>query len=200
MPARWSAIAVTDPAIPPPAMSTFTGVSFLRFSIISFFEPFVKRRIHMVRKSRQAVIAEAGNAMQAYQRSTQAFDDAVGRSLGLNPADLRGLDWLADGPKSAGELSDGTGLSSAATTALIDRLEQKGYVRRIADPADRRRVLVEMTPAGRDQVGQFYGPLVTEGASLFDGISAAELEHVLGWLVRARELTDRHRRRIDTER
>jgi DNA-binding MarR family transcriptional regulator len=154
----------------------------------------------MVRKSRQAVIAEAGNAMQAYQRSTQAFDDAVGRALGLNPADLRGLDWLADGPKSAGELSEGTGLSSAATTALIDRLERKGDVRRIADPADRRRVLVEMTPAGRERVGRFYGPLVAEGAALFEGISPDELERMIEWLVHARELTDRHRGRIETER
>ena len=146
-------------------------------------------------KSRQAVIAEAGNAMQAYQRSTQAFDDAISRALGLNPTDLRGLDWLADGPKSAGELSVGTGLSSAATTTLIDRLEQKGYVRRVADPADRRRVLVEMTPDGRARVGRFYGPLVAEGAALFDGIPTAEIERVMGWLLRARELTDRHRDR-----
>lgn len=147
-------------------------------------------------KSRQQVIAEAGNAMQAYQRSTQAFDDAISRALGLNPTDLRGLDWLADGPKSAGELSRGTGLSSAATTTLIDRLTEKGYVRRVPDPVDRRRVLVEMTPTGRDRVGRFYGPLVAEGMSLFEGISLAELERVRDWLRRARDLTDRHRDRI----
>jgi DNA-binding MarR family transcriptional regulator len=149
-----------------------------------------------VPKSRQAVIAAAGNAMQAYQRSTQAFDDAIAHALGLNPTDLRGLDWLADGPKSAGELSAGTGLSSAATTTLIDRLEQKGFVRRVADPTDRRRVLVEMTPDGRERVGRFYGPLVVEGAVLFDGISTAEIERVTDWLDRARDLTDRHRGRI----
>ena len=79
-----------------------------------------------MRKNRQALIAEAGSAMQAYQRSTQAFDDAVGRALELNPTDVRCLDWLVDGPKSAGELMRGTGLSSAATTTLIDRLERKG--------------------------------------------------------------------------
>jgi DNA-binding MarR family transcriptional regulator len=151
-----------------------------------------------VRKTRQQVIAEAGNAMQAYQRSTQAFDDAISRALGLNPTDLRGLDWLVDGPKSAGELSAGTGLSSAATTTLIDRLTDKGYVRRVPDANDRRRVLVEMTSEGRSRVARFYGPLVAEGASLFEGISVAELEHVCEWLVRARELTDRHRDRIRT--
>jgi DNA-binding MarR family transcriptional regulator len=134
--------------------------------------------------------------MQAYQRSTQAFDDIVGRALRLNPADVRGLDWLADGPKTAGELSAGTGLSSAATTTLIDRLEQRGFVRRVADPSDRRRVLVEMTPDGAQQVGRFYGPLVAEGSRLLDGIPAAEIERVAKWLQDARKLTDRHRDRI----
>ena len=38
--------------------------------------------------SRQALIGELGRALQAYQRSTQAFDDEVGRVLDLNPADL----------------------------------------------------------------------------------------------------------------
>ena len=61
----------------------------------------------MARPSKQVreLVGELGRAMQAYQRSTQAYDDTVGRRLGLNPADLRCLDWLVDGAKSAGELS-----------------------------------------------------------------------------------------------
>ena len=81
--------------------------------------------------SRQDLVDQLGLAMQRYQRSTQAFDDAVGRHLGLNPADLRCLDWLADGPKTAGHLAEATGLRPAATTTLIDRLEGKGLVRRV---------------------------------------------------------------------
>ena len=102
--------------------------------------------------SRQRLAAELGAAMQAYQRSTQAFDDEVGRQLGLNPADLRCLDWLVDRARSPSELSEATGLSSAATTALIDRLERKGFVRRSRSD-DRRRVLVEMTEQGRQRAG-----------------------------------------------
>jgi DNA-binding MarR family transcriptional regulator len=149
-----------------------------------------------MRKARQALITEAGNAMQAYQRSTQAFDDAIGRALGLNPTDLRGLDWLVDGPKSAGELSAGTGLSSAATTTLIDRLERKGFVQRVRDPGDRRRVLVEMTADGGARVGRYYGPLVEEGSTLFGNATNEQLAQMRDWLVAARELTDRHRARI----
>jgi DNA-binding MarR family transcriptional regulator len=147
-------------------------------------------------KRRQALINEAGYAMQAYQRSTQAFDDAVGRALGLNPTDLRCLDWLVDGAKAAGELSAGTGLSSAATTTLIDRLERRGFVRRVRDSGDRRRVLVEMTQDGGDRVNRYYGPIVTEGSALLADVSDEQLARMRDWLVAARELTDRHRDRI----
>lgn len=149
-----------------------------------------------MRKRRQTLITEAGNAMQAYQRSTQAFDDAVGRALGLNPTDLRCLDWLVDGPKSAGELSQGTGLSSAATTSLIDRLERKGFVQRVRDAVDRRRVLVEMTPQGRRRVYRYYGPIVQQGNDLFADLTNEQVAQMRDWLVAARELTDRHRQRI----
>lgn len=149
-----------------------------------------------MRKARQALITEAGNAMQAYQRSTQAFDDAIGRAMGLNPTDLRCLDWLVDGPKSAGELSAGTGLSSAATTNLIDRLEDKAFVRRVRDPADRRRILVEMTAEGASRVGRYYGPLVEEGTALFADATDKQVAQMRDWLLAARELTDRHRARI----
>ncbi len=41
---------------------------------------------------------------------------------------------------SAGELAEATGLSSAATTTLLDRLERKGFVQRERDTVDRRKV------------------------------------------------------------
>lgn len=146
--------------------------------------------------TRQDLIWEVGNAMQAYQRSTQAFDDLVGRRLGLNPADLRCLDWLVDGPKSTGLLSDATGLSSAATTAMIDRLERKGFVHRVRSESDRRQVLVEMTAEGHEQTWQFYGPLATEGAALLRRFTKAQLAMMRDHLVAITELTDRQRDRL----
>lgn len=150
-------------------------------------------------RNRQALIGDLGTEMQAYQRSTNGFDDEVGRLLGLNPADLRCLDWLSGGRMTASELSRATGLSSAATTALMDRLERKGFVRRVRDEADRRQVLVEMTEEGTDQVWQLYGPLVAEGAGLFKRFTRDELESMLQLLVAIRQLTDQHRLRLREE-
>jgi DNA-binding MarR family transcriptional regulator len=50
------------------------------------------------------------------------------------------------GPLTAGELAQRTGLTTGATTRMIDRLESEGFVRRVPDQADRRRVIVETLP------------------------------------------------------
>jgi DNA-binding MarR family transcriptional regulator len=148
--------------------------------------------------SRDNLVGELGLAMQRYQRSVQAFDDAVGRRLGLGPADLRCLDWLADGPKTAGQLARATALTPAATTALLDRLARKGLVERFRSDEDRRRVLVRMTTGGMERTMQFYGPLVEEGQRQFTDISDRELRLMLRYLESITELTDRHRERIES--
>ena len=114
-------------------------------------------------RTRQALTAEVGRALQAYQRSTQSFDDEVGRILDLNPVDLRCLDWLTEGPLSASRLAEATGLSSAATTVMIDRLERKGFVRRVRHDADRRQVLVELSEEGQARTWAIYGRLAAQG-------------------------------------
>jgi len=149
--------------------------------------------------SRQELVEALGLAVQRYQRSTQAFDDTVGRRLGLGPSDVRCLDWLADGPKTAGQLSKATGLRPAATTALIDRLVTKGLVERVRDDTDRRQVLVQMTEQGRARTWQLYGPLATEGQQLLASLRTSDLELMLRQLESMRELTDQHRARLEED-
>lgn len=149
-------------------------------------------------RSRQEAIAAVGGAMQQYQRSVEAFDDAVGRALDLGVAERRCLDWLTDGPRSAGELAVATGLRPAATTAMIDRLSARGLVRRVASDTDRRKVLVEMTDAGRELTWRAYGPLVEEGQHLFRDLSVAQLDAMRDLLRDMRDLTDRHRARVQS--
>jgi DNA-binding MarR family transcriptional regulator len=148
-------------------------------------------------RSRQELVQALGLAVQRYQRSTQAFDDIVGRRLGLGPSDVRCLDWLADGPKTAGQLSKATGLRPAATTALIDRLVAKGLVERLHNDTDRRQVLVQMTEEGQARTWKLYGPLATEGGQLLARLRTSDLELMLDQLESMRELTDKHRTRLE---
>ena len=124
----------------------------------------------------------------------------MGRKLGLNATDLRCLDWLSETAMSAGELAEATGLSSAATTTLLDRLERKGTVQRERDTVDRRKVRVAMTPSGRELVGTLYGPLARDGSQGLTRFSEVELAKVLDFLGEATELVDRHRLRLKATR
>ena len=146
--------------------------------------------------TRQGLVRDVGRAMQAYQRSTQAFDDEVGRVLGVNPVDLRCLDWLTEGPMTASRLAEATGLSAGATTSMIDRLERKGFVRRRRGDGDRRQVMVEFTDEGIRRVGELYGPLVAEGEPLLGSFSKEQLDVMRDQLVRMRDMTDRQRERL----
>jgi DNA-binding MarR family transcriptional regulator len=150
-------------------------------------------------RRRQLVVDDLGAAMQRYQRSVQAFDDAVGRQLGLGPADMRCLDVLVEGPRTAGELSVAAGLKPAATTTLLDRLVAKGFVRREPSPTDRRKVLVAMTDEGMRRTWAAYGPMVEEGQQGLASFTVAELERMRVLLEEATALTDRHRTRVEGE-
>jgi DNA-binding MarR family transcriptional regulator len=146
---------------------------------------------------RQDAIDAIGVAMQRYQRSVQSFDDAVGRALALGPADLRCLDCLSERAHTAGELAVATGLRPAATTALVDRLSERGLVQRRPSPEDRRRVIVELTPLGREQVWRAYGPLVEEGHGVFAGAPTERIQQMAELLDHMTSLTERHRARVE---
>ena len=76
------------------------------------------------------------------------FGQTVAIRFGLSESDVETLESLIEmGAATAGQLAGLTGLTSGATTRVIDRLEQSGYVRRVPDPDDRRRVIVEVVPA-----------------------------------------------------
>jgi DNA-binding MarR family transcriptional regulator len=98
------------------------------------------------------------------------FGQSVAIRLGLSESDVETLEVLLDaGASTAGRLAELMGLSTGAMTRVVDRLEQAGYVRRTPDPADRRRVVVEVIP---DRVRRVQGLL-----GRMDEASAAEIAH-----------------------
>jgi len=78
--------------------------------------------------------------------------------FGLNRGEVGVLSALRTAPAprrlSPTALFRGLMLSSAGMTSRLDRLERRGFVRRIPDPDDRRSVQVELTPAGRKAVDE----------------------------------------------
>ncbi len=74
-------------------------------------------------------------------------------SNSITPRQLEVLDFLARREQwSVGEVASGLGVSSAAATKAVTRLERKGLVSRTIDMMDRRCVKVRLTRAGSDAV------------------------------------------------
>jgi DNA-binding MarR family transcriptional regulator len=72
----------------------------------------------------------------------------IAEKMGLSGTDHKALDLVrqAEGALTAGRIAELTGLSTGAVTGVIDRLEKAGFVRRVRDLQDRRKVLVEIAP------------------------------------------------------
>jgi DNA-binding MarR family transcriptional regulator len=78
-------------------------------------------------------------------RRLRAEDD----ELGISPARMSALSTVVlAGPLPIGELAAAEGVAPPTMTRLVDGLERDGLVRRVADPTDRRGVLVRATPQG----------------------------------------------------
>ncbi len=128
--------------------------------------------------------AELLNQLLREMRLSSSFDSlhsqAVADRLGMHATDIETMDLLNTlGPMTAGELSEHTGLSSGATTRLIDRLERPGYVRRRPDEADRRRVIIELVPENLGQVQALFEPMSDALQRAWANFSKDELAIIL---------------------
>jgi DNA-binding MarR family transcriptional regulator len=133
--------------------------------------------------SREKLLLELLDATRLSQDATHQIDDAVNRRLGINRTDGRCIDRLdVNGPMTAGELATATGLSPAAITAAVDRMEQRGYVKRRRDDADRRRVVLEATDAARDDSFALYGGMAERGTPELEKFSDDELRAIIRFL------------------
>jgi len=96
--------------------------------------------------NREGIIQAINQKFREISTETIMFHQAIADVLGLHITDHKGLDLIYRyGPMPAGRLSELTGLTTGAVTGIIDRLEKAGYVRRVNDPKDRRRTIIELT-------------------------------------------------------
>ena len=120
----------------------------------------------MSKLSRGELIQEFIAAIRASQTATDMFDHSVADYVGLDRTAYRCLDILdQEGPM----------------TALLDRLEKRGFARRTRDTKDRRRVLVEVTPELRQMAAELYGT-PDEGAQALAAYTNEQLEFLIGFL------------------
>jgi DNA-binding MarR family transcriptional regulator len=98
------------------------------------------------RKVPEDVLAKAGALGREISTMTVLVHSRIAEQMGLSGTDHKCLELAvqAQEPLTAGQIAQLSGLSTGAVTGVIDRLERRGFVRRVRDPHDRRKVLVEV--------------------------------------------------------
>jgi DNA-binding MarR family transcriptional regulator len=129
--------------------------------------------------------------------------DAVGQRFadrhGLNRTDVRALVAIMDAARrgealTAGRLGEAVDLRSASVTALVDRLERVGHVRRVRDPGDRRRVGLEMSDEAMAAGAEHFGGLARDLVGAMEAYDDDELDVVRRWLEDMTAVITRHAR------
>ncbi|GIJ27632.1 MarR family transcriptional regulator [Micromonospora qiuiae] len=129
------------------------------------------------------LIAEIAAELRRYGADAQHVGHAFAGRHGLNATDLQALIAVMDAelvgaPITPGRLGEQLNLSSGSVTALIDRLERAGHIRRDRDTSDRRKVLLRYADRGAALAMDFFRPLGERTDQVTAGFRDEELEVV----------------------
>ncbi len=125
------------------------------------------------------------------------FQQFAAHSLGLAHTDFKTADILNEtGPITAGELAKITGLTTGSVSALIDRLEQAGLVKREKDPKDRRRVIIVLVKNKHSLIRQHFLPLNIAMTELCSHYSEAELALINEFITQTSKIHEKEIQRL----
>jgi DNA-binding MarR family transcriptional regulator len=148
-------------------------------------------------ESREGLTEDLFEEWRLLGAANDLADQAVADFLGINRTDARCLEIIERlGGATAGRLARESGLSTGAVTTVLDRLERSGLARRTSDPEDRRRVVVEITPAARRANEVLYRPLVEAATEQMQRYSHEELALLREYHRTSRALTEAHAERV----
>ena len=132
---------------------------------------------------RAELIAAVVRATRRVGSQAALFSQAVAERLGLAGTDVECLDvLLLEGRLTVGRLAELTGLTTGSATRMVDRLEQAGFVKRVADPVDRRRVLVEPMAGLEVKLGTLHESIRKAQTEAIDKYSDDNLRLLLDYL------------------
>lgn len=135
--------------------------------------------------ARKRILEELARVGREHSDATVLFHASIASLLGLHPTDYKVVGLLERlGPLSAGEVARHSGLATASVTNLLDRLEHKGFVRRVRDTEDRRRVLIELVRDRLSAGRALFGSTIESLSKLFARYSDRELEVIADFLRR----------------
>ena len=118
-----------------------------------------------------------------------ALLSGVARRYGISHAALNALAVIegAGQPVPTGEVTANMHITTATTTSILDNLERNGYVVRLADPTDRRKVLVDITPKAQEVLDELLPAVAQAVAAAMRDIDDATVAGLVESLTAATE-------------
>ncbi|RZU19652.1 DNA-binding MarR family transcriptional regulator [Kribbella rubisoli] len=104
--------------------------------------------------------SDLASALVQTMHRLQDLHAETSRPLGLTPQQAHLLCVLITGPLGMTELSRILSIERSSLTSMVDRLERRDLVARVANPADRRACRIELTAAGKDLAHQCHDAVV----------------------------------------
>jgi DNA-binding MarR family transcriptional regulator len=131
--------------------------------------------------------------LRALSTAQDRLDQYAMHRFGINRTDLRALDLIGQaGVISPTALAVALGMSTGATSAVLDRLEKAGYACREADPGHRRRTLVRQTARAEELGEEIFAPVISGTLSQAAAYPDAALVSIAEFLSAHRALLTRY--------
>ena len=132
-----------------------------------------------------------------YGISTVLFRHSVARMLGLSVTDMECLALVFfKGLSTPSELSRYTGLTSGATTTMLDRLERAGLIERRPNPDDRRGTLIVIVKEAAERVGPLFEPARKSQEALVSSYSEKQLQLLAEFFRRSTAMWEEEREKL----
>ena len=139
----------------------------------------------MINVSKNDLVKQVNTGAGEYGISQVLFRHAVGGILGVNLTDMECLALIfLKGLATPSELSRYTGLTSGATTAMLDRLEKAHLIERRRNPQDRRGTLIVLTNERTQEIGAMFASGREAINRLTASYSESELETIADYFQR----------------
>ena len=147
---------------------------------------------HQTKQPSSSIEEKLSDLVREHSSAVLRHAAATAKRMGLEASELAALEHLqAAGAINQKRLGERLSKSPGAITAMIDRLERRGYVERIPNPEDRRSALVNITKAGIEESLRHLWPYIEDMKGVEEGFSEEERAVVARYLRAATQATQR---------
>src|SRR6266536_4429794 len=151
----------------------------------------------MTKSRKSELVKQVNMGAREYGISTVLFRQAVGEILGVNVTDMECLALIFfKGLATPSELAQYTGLTSGATTAMLDRLEKAELIARRPNPKDRRSTHIVLVKETAEKVAPWFASLREAQDKIVSSYSEPELELLADFFTRSVTMWEEEREKL----